>query len=214
VTTRLTLVRHGESKWNVTGQVQGQSPEAGGLTERGFAQARATAEAIFANGTVVTRVVSSDLLRARQTAEVIAGALGVAITHDPSLREQALGDLEGIRFADSHDGVPIDEVIATLWATPTLAPPGGESVGALQARIVAALRRLAEPPDGPGTLVITHGGPVRVVRAAERPELLALGRTLDVANGSVTVVDVGDRLAVVISGDHGAGADASLPSAG
>ncbi|AIJ22146.1 conserved protein, phosphoglycerate mutase family protein [Amycolatopsis methanolica 239] len=69
------LVRHGQSAWNVAGRVQGQSPRAGSLTAAG----RAQAAALDVAGTVL---VSSDLPRARETAEIIAARLGLPVLVD------------------------------------------------------------------------------------------------------------------------------------
>ena len=90
----LLLVRHGESLWNAEGRIQGQS--CAGLSLRGHEQARAFATA-YGPGLLLrletdagaVRVVSSDLQRAAETAAPVSSWLGVAVAHDPRLRERA-----------------------------------------------------------------------------------------------------------------------------
>ncbi|HEX4224067.1 MAG TPA: histidine phosphatase family protein, partial [Pseudonocardiaceae bacterium] len=98
--TELFLVRHGQSTWNAEGRCQGQSSDAGGLSAQGRAQALATAEEL-AKKLATERepraeaILASDLLRARQTAQIIAEVLDLPVQLDAGLREQSLGQLEG-----------------------------------------------------------------------------------------------------------------------
>ena len=169
----LHLVRHGESAWNVAGRIQGQSPEAGGLTRTGRAQA-ARAAGLLA-GTRAEAIVSSDLLRTRQTAVVLAEALGLAVYEDPALREQHLGALEGRKVREVQDTV--DE----LWDVPATPAPDGESVLQMYERIHAVLARYA----GRDLILVTHGGPVRVATTAADPRRGSVPRVA-VGNASVT----------------------------
>src|SRR5213080_4771065 len=89
----LHLVRHGQSTWNVRHLVQGQADEAE-LTELGRSQARSSADLLA--GLPVQRVITSDLRRARQTAQVIGEALALTPVVSTLLREQSLGEVEGL----------------------------------------------------------------------------------------------------------------------
>jgi len=94
----LWLVRHGQSGWNAAGRIQGQSPAAPGLTATGRNQAALAARELarrVARAPRAPLIVASDLARAAETAEIIAGHLGLPVEFDPALREQSLGDLEG-----------------------------------------------------------------------------------------------------------------------
>jgi probable phosphoglycerate mutase len=86
--TELLLVRHGESTWNLVGRVQGQpaSPE---LTERGRRQAADAGAELLGRG--IRRLLTSDLVRPRQSAEIIGGALGFEPEATPILRERHYG---------------------------------------------------------------------------------------------------------------------------
>ena len=176
--TTLFLVRHGESEWNLIGRVQGQDAAAGGLTMLGRAQARRAAAELAGRG--AGSVVCSDLARARETAAIIAGVLGLPFSIDPDFREQHFGELQGKLLAGGDLAGEIDR----FWAEPFRRPPGGETVAELYARVHRALGRYL----GSSTIVVAHGGVVRVAMAAGPP---VLGRPMDrvrVGNGSVSVV--------------------------
>ena len=153
----LLLLRHGESEWNLTGRVQGQAPGVQ-LTDRGWEQARQAAAALRGSG--ASRLLASDLLRAQQTAQVIAQELGLPVTSASELREQALGELEGWAWRDLREeptppGVHINEV---RWG-------GGESVADMYARLTGFCERLLAQADGETVALVTHAGTIQVLRA-------------------------------------------------
>ncbi|MHB1010146.1 MAG: histidine phosphatase family protein [Propionibacteriaceae bacterium] len=154
---RLLLLRHGESEWNVAGRVQGQAPGVG-LTDRGRHQAREAAAALRGRG--ATLLMSSDLLRARETARLIGRELGLPVTSARELREQALGELEGRAWSELREeptpaGVHINEV---RWG-------GGESVADVYERLTPFCQRLLRQADGQTVAVVTHEGTIQVLRA-------------------------------------------------
>lgn len=180
----LTLMRHGESTWNSTRRVQGQNDEAE-LTGRGRDQVRAALAALAGS---VELIVSSDLVRAVQSAEIAAEVLGLPFVLDADLRERSYGVLEGGPLAavtpevvGLADGVVVDE---------DARPDGGESLRDLVERCARAARRAADRGWGRRTLVVTHGGPIRAIRASLEGRAL-LGRAWDeVANASCWDVHV------------------------
>jgi probable phosphoglycerate mutase len=178
--TALTLIRHGETDWNRARRIQGATDIP--LNDTGRAQARDAAAALRSRAAdhPVT-VVSSDLSRARETAEIIAAELGVAAPRlYPELRERSYGEAEGIdsaeffrRWGDWH----------------TAEVPGAEPLPVLRARALSALRRAVRDhraATAPGTaslVVVTHGALIReVIRHASAGELPPVGERL--ANGS------------------------------
>lgn len=165
--TTFLLVRHGETAWNVEHRIQGHSGDVG-LTARGVEQVRAAAERLADSG--ARRIVSSDLARARESAEVIAKRLGLAVTLDASLRERSYGELEGRpdSFLTRENSGIADGVIVDVDA----APPNGESIKELNERVTAALERLAAQHPGETIIVVTHGGLIRTLRAAQSPSML------------------------------------------
>lgn len=188
----LHLVRHGESEWNLAGRVQGQSPEAGALTPRGLDQAARTASLLAERHPHAAAIFSSDLPRARQTADVIAGVLGLPVHEDPQLREQNLGALEGRRFADPLDGGTVQDVIDQLWREPWQRPAGGESITGMYERVHMALTRYGEH-CGRELILVAHGGPVRVAVTTADPRLREPVPRVAVGNATVTTLDLSGR---------------------
>ena len=170
-TDRLFLVRHGESTYNAEGRLQGQADPP--LTPRGRAEAEALA------GLLDGRVISSDLIRARETAALLGHP---EVPTDARLREIDVGEWEGRALSELPPGPE------PSWRGGPLVPPGGEAWPELVARVAAVVEELME--TGPW-LVIAHGG---VVRAAVTHLTGADARQLaGPANASVTVLE-GRRL--------------------
>jgi 2,3-bisphosphoglycerate-dependent phosphoglycerate mutase len=156
----LAMMRHGESTWNSARLVQGQNDESV-LTEVGVGQVRDAALTLLGR---VDVIVTSDLARALQSARVAAQVLGVEVHVDPDWRERSYGVLEGgsldavsAELVGVSGGVILDE---------DAHPEGGESLRELAARCVRAARRAAARSEDGRALVLTHGGPIRMVRAA------------------------------------------------
>jgi broad specificity phosphatase PhoE len=163
----LHLVRHGQSTWNVRHLVQGQADDAE-LTELGRAQARSAADLLA--GSPVERLLTSDLRRARQSADILGEVLSLTPVPTTQLREQALGEVEGLpteqaaaaweqaaAAALDEYGVPMPVVDVRL--------PGGESLRDVLARAQAflALPWVTEAEDD--VLVVSHGDTIRVLLA-------------------------------------------------
>ncbi len=156
----LFLARHGETDWNLAGRWQGHTDIP--LNARGRAQAVALAERLRSERIEV--VATSDLSRARPTAEIVAGALGVPVALvDPDLREQRFGRFEGLTPGECEERYP-DEW-ARYVADPHFGPPGGESRAALLERVVRAVKGAAARLSCPA-LLVTHGGAIRTLVAA------------------------------------------------
>jgi len=153
----LLIVRHGESEWNALGRWQGQAdPE---LSERGEEQALQAAEALA--GIPISRVVSSDLSRARRTAGIIAERLGVtAISVEKGLREVDVGEWSGLTRPEIEERWP---KLLAAWSEGRLeSTPGGETLSALRDRVTGTIQRvleasLVENGAQPGAiLVVSH----------------------------------------------------------
>jgi broad specificity phosphatase PhoE len=143
--TTLLLVRHGETDWNAEGRLQGHTDTP--LNELGRRQARTLADEVAGDG--IEAVYSSDLARARETAEIVAERLGLAVVLDPDLRERDWGTWEGLTGAER-------ERVELV----------GEPTEAHRDRMLRALRSIAAGHPGGRVLVVTHGGSMRRVQAA------------------------------------------------
>jgi glucosyl-3-phosphoglycerate phosphatase len=150
---RLLIWRHGRTEWNATGRFQGQLDPP--LDAEGRNQAARVAPHLVAAGLSPddTVVVSSDLVRAAETAAVLAELLGVPLTLDPRLREHGLGTWEGLTRDEVAARYP--EQYADWVAGRPVRDRGGEQPASVAERALAAVADL--PPVGAAVLV-THGG--------------------------------------------------------
>jgi broad specificity phosphatase PhoE/ribonuclease HI len=162
--TTLRLLRHGETSHTVEKRFSGSKfdPE---LSARGFAQAEATASYLAGAGDDsqptggVDVIVSSPLLRARQTAQAVADRTGARVVVEDRLRECAFGDWDGLTFGEVQERWPAE---LTAWlASPALAPPGGESLVEVAARVAMAQQRVLAEHAGLGVLVVAHVIPIK-----------------------------------------------------
>lgn len=179
--TALILIRHGETDWNRDRRIQGSTDIP--LNDNGRAQARATAAVLRERlpGADQPTIVSSDLARARETAEIIAGELGLAAPRTyRGLRERAYGEAEGLG---------VDEFRARWGDWYTAEVPGAEPWPDLRERGIAALgravrdHRRATAPVAASLIVVSHGALIReIIRHATAGELPPEGERL--LNGS------------------------------
>lgn len=178
--TRLVVIRHGETAWNRATRIQGHTDIP--LSPLGLAQADRLAAALADEP--LAAIYSSDLSRARQTAEALARAQGLSIHFDAALRERAFGRFEGMSWAEIDQGYPED---AARWRKrePDFPVGGGESLTVFSARCLAAARRAAAAHPGQSIALVAHGGVLDCLyRAATRAELDA-PRSWQLGNATV-----------------------------
>ncbi|MCT2281071.1 bifunctional RNase H/acid phosphatase [Micromonospora chalcea] len=158
--TRLILVRHGETERTVQKHYSGRGDVP--LTERGRAQARATAARVAALAPSVAAVVSSPLSRCTATAEAIAAQVGnPPVRTDDDLIECDFGVWEGHTFAEVRERWAA-ELDAWLAST-RVAPPKGESFVAVAERTGRAVDRLRSAYPGETVVVVSHVSPIKLV---------------------------------------------------
>lgn len=157
----LVLLRHGRTAWNHEKRVQGQLDAE--LDDTGREQAGRAADVLKL--LQPTRLWSSDLVRARDTAAYVAGATGLEPVLDPRLREFDLGERQGLTH-DEYAAIAPEEFELFRQGYYDDAP-GAESVADVRARMVAALGEMlaALGPSDTG-IVVTHGAACRVAIAA------------------------------------------------
>jgi ribonuclease H / adenosylcobalamin/alpha-ribazole phosphatase len=193
--TRTLLLRHGQTALSAERRFAGRGDIP--LTGTGLDQAAAAAGRLGQRGGI-DAVVTSPLLRARQTAEVAAGATGAPLEVEEDLAETDFGKWEGLTFAEASARWP-DEVSAWL-RSPDVAPPGGESFTSVGQRVTAALDRLLAGPQGRTLLLVSHVTPIKTLlcHALLAPPEALFRMHLDVA--SLSEIDwYGDGPAVVRS---------------
>lgn len=156
----LVATRHGQTDWNRERRIQGWAPV--GLNETGREQVADLAQRL--RGTyAVDRIVSSDLQRTFETAEILADVLDVGeVEQDRAFRERDLGVLQGLLYDEAlaYHG----EESATSLTSLAGRPEGGESLGDLAERVREGIDRLGSAVGPEETVVlVTHGGPLRVL---------------------------------------------------
>ncbi|GIP20088.1 histidine phosphatase family protein [Paenibacillus sp. J22TS3] len=142
------LIRHGLTDWNALGKIQGQSDIP--LNEEGRKQAALLAERLKNEPYSWDFVITSGLLRAQETGEIIAASLDIPV-YDPDSRlmERAFGQVEGLTAAERE----------TLWGLDwKLKDLGQEKDQEVQARALAFLTELGERYSNKNVLVVSHGG--------------------------------------------------------
>lgn len=178
------LVRHGQSEWNLRRLTQGQTSHPP-LTPLGSAQAEMAADLIASDLATsqhrVSRLLTSDLTRAVQTAEVIGARLGLTPEPQPQLREQHLGRLEGMSYEETW---AVAEHLD--WIDPEAPIEGGESVMTVRRRMSHVVNGL--DPDKVHVLV-SHGDSIRMLLAELQGHPPHQVAWLDVPNGAVVKYD-------------------------
>jgi len=180
--TRLVLVRHGSTEHSAAMRFSGRNQLP--LNDVGRDQAERLAKRSFGR---VDAIVSSPLPRAVQTAEAIAGPLGLPVSISDGFIEADFGGWEGLTFAEALE---VDGPLLGQWqGRADLAPPGGESFAAVGKRVELARDALVAAHPEATVLVVTHVTPIKwlVCAALEAPPVALFRLHLD--TGSVSVVD-------------------------
>lgn len=176
----ILLARHGETDDNIEPiRIQGRRDTP--LNDAGRAQAAELAERVAGEG--IASLWSSQLSRARETAEIVGARLGLEPVVDERLAEGDRGELEGRYW---RDVAREDPELYAAWrrAGETFRFPGGESLREQMDRTLAALAGIRAAGPLPA-LVVAHGGSIRVVRCSEDPRGLDAFHDWEVPNVAV-----------------------------
>ncbi|MEM6295095.1 MAG: histidine phosphatase family protein [Myxococcota bacterium] len=156
--TRLILVRHGQSESNLLGRFAGQHETP--LTDLGRQQARDAAQRLLGAGIEVA--YTSTLGRARETAEIICGALELQLHPSDALREMCFGPWQGEEIAEAQRRWPVD--FGHYRHEPhAFALEGAETFRQVQTRMVDGIHRIAEAHPGRTVLVVSHGMAIKML---------------------------------------------------
>ncbi len=185
----LLLVRHGVTQYNTDRIFMGHDPVP--LSATGRQQVERLAERLC--GMPPTRIVSSDILRTRESAEVLSKRLGMSFETHAGLREVDVGRAKGLSYREAADRWP--EVFDPAGEDPF---PGGESFAEVADRATAYLR--ASVLDDPGrVLVVTHGGVVRGVAARLLGLSLRSVAGFLIDNASLSIFRIDDGVANLVT---------------
>ncbi|MBL8397046.1 MAG: histidine phosphatase family protein [Candidatus Accumulibacter sp.] len=183
--TRFCIVRHGETTWNAEKRIQGHIDV--GLNAAGLAQAEATAN--WLAGQAISAIYSSDLQRARQTAQRIAAMFNLVIGLRPEFRERSYGIFEGRTYDESREAFP-EEYGAFERRDPDFVIPGGESLEQLNERVCAGLWQVATDHPNQTVVVVTHGGVLDIINRLVRAIPLSRARDFLIPNASISWICV------------------------
>lgn len=188
--TRLIIIRHAESAYNVQGRIQGHHDSE--LTPKGRRQAASLARRVFRKFKV-DKIYSSDLGRAYSTTLAIARHTRLPIRRDPLLREIHLGDWEGMT-PEEVDRL-YDKGYQRWLKKPTACPiPGCEGIAHFRRRIARRMEAIARSNRGKTVLVVTHGGAITALLAAWlQADFDTLLLNLQIDNTSITIAEATER---------------------
>jgi broad specificity phosphatase PhoE len=175
----LLLARHGETNDNIP-PIRFQGFRDTPLNDTGRAQAQELADRVLALENPIRSLWASDLSRARETAEIVGGRIGLWPRLDPRLREANRGEWEGHLFPDIKRSDP-EEFAAWMRAGPHWRFPGGESLQEQQDRVAAALTDIHATGELPA-LAVCHGGSIRVMLCLRDPRGLDAFHAFEVPN--------------------------------
>jgi broad specificity phosphatase PhoE len=183
--TRLILVRHGETDWNLEGRWQGQADVP--LNATGRRQSREVAEALA--GEPVAAIYSSDLQRACVMAEELGRVKDLPVQTDSRLREIHQGEWQGLlvseieaRYAGQFAQRQRDPLNA--------APPGGETVAQVRARVLAAIEDILHRHPEETVGVVSHGFALALVLAHYEGRPIEEVWEMIPENGAPRILDV------------------------
>lgn len=192
---RLLLIRHAESVGNAESRLQGHSDFP--LSEKGLGQAALLARRL--QGERIAALYTSPLGRARQTAERIAAATGLAIEPLPSVREYDFGEVSGLSWAEIRERYP--ELVAIQRQRNAAYPPwpGEEGREAFRERVCSTLWGLEERHRDQAVAVVSHGGPILVfcLSVLGLPYRRPMPFACD--NASITTIQVRDGKGVLLT---------------
>lgn len=152
------LIRHAETKWNADGRFQGQADTV--LSELGRRQAAALGVRLAALSPL--SIYTSDLTRARETAELAASVAGLTAVPDPSFREVDVGSWQGLTFNEVRESMP-ESFAEWVSGRSGFRFPQGETYEEAAARAMERLEALAAAQDGGRFAVVSHGGVLRAM---------------------------------------------------
>ena len=177
MTTRICFIRHGETDWNVDRRIQGQTDIP--LNETGRAQALAMAFSAAHHN--FDAIYSSDLMRARDTAKMLAERRGLDIKLLPQLRERHFGIFQGLTAAEGKVSQP-EAHARYLARDPDYDFDTGESMHSFAARVEAAVREMTRHHAGQTIAAVTHGGVLDILYRKATGKPLHAPRDFNIPN--------------------------------
>lgn len=189
---RLLLIRHGQSEGNAARRIQGQGEYP--LSKLGREQARRLAQRLRKEYDDIAAIYTSSQIRAVQTAEILAEAIGVPVVPDDRLREYDVGELTGLTIEDVQERFPQVHAAWKEDAEEWVPLPGSEGNENLRQRVHEVFAEIAARHDSDKNVaVVSHGGAL----GAYLSEIIGLApgqrHPFHFANSGLTIVDLSRR---------------------
>lgn len=185
-TTRLFIIRHGETLANREYRFIGSRDDL--LSDHGQTQAAQLAEALAV--LPIAAVYSSPMLRTYYTALPVAERLGLAVQKFDPLRECSFGTWEGMSRAEILARSPEDAQYFYKWERDaTLAPPGGESMVAMQQRVCSGVEQLAQAHPDQSIVLVSHVGPIKTLMCTALGVPISTSPRIFLDPATISVVD-------------------------
>jgi len=179
----ILLVRHGQTDENVSGRISGQGPAP--LNGRGQEQAKLAGQVLAPLH--VTRLISSPVVRAHQTATILDEHLQLGIEQEPDLREVGYGDWEGKTFQDVRGGsafqLAMNDPINAVF-------PNGESLVSVQQRGVRVVETIRQGGAKDVVVLVSHGDVIRMLVAHYLGMTFNDYRRITIDNGAISVIEL------------------------
>lgn len=156
--TKIIFVRHGQTLWNLEMKYQGHTDIA--LSQLGIEQAHRVSDRL--NIEDFSAVYSSDLVRAYETANIIASKKNLTVMKDINLREICFGEWEGMTYAEINDKWP-NALNQFFSDTTKITIPNGESFADLKKRSDIAINKILENHKKETIVVVSHGATIRAM---------------------------------------------------
>ena len=186
--TKLILIRHGETTWNVIGRYQGQADPP--LNDRGRQQAQKVARELKEK-THLDLLCTSPLLRARQTAQAIVNELAIPIFEDPRFMEIHQGNWQTRLRSEIEAAYPD---LFRRWETEPwlVTPPGGEHLSQVQARVYAAADEIIQRYSDQSVGLVTHRIPIALLKMRYQGLDPDIVRTIHLPNTYWEAIDINE----------------------
>ena len=186
IPTLVYLIRHGQTALTPTKMFSGDGPLNPAMTDLGILEAKAVATEIVK--IKPDALISSPLLRTKQTAELISQATGLEITFDPIWKECSFGVWDGLSIAEVKERFPVEYA---MWiSTSSYRPPEGESYDEAMARSIQGLTSIVADYPHKKVCVVTHNGMIKTALAAAIKAEPSVIFNLDVSTCSISTISI------------------------
>jgi alpha-ribazole phosphatase len=187
--TKLLLIRHGQTEWNVECRWQGQTDVP--LNLKGIEQAAQLAQRLQSSG--LDAIYSSDLCRALQTAQILAETVELPVIVDARLREVYQGEWEGMLVSEIEQRDPAK--FQLRFENPlAFTTPGGETTLQVQERVLSAVQEILAKHSGETVAIVSHGFVIALLLVNYRDIPIEKVWGLIPQNGEVQELEVVDSL--------------------